>query len=87
MAQWYDEIEDLSTSDPGLKLGRSGDVNPIANIVHIQGGWVTVPTTASMYDLPKERLFDGQIIYVSESYQTFRTERFQPGITPGYMEL
>ncbi len=81
---WYDVSESFAPDDPGIFLGRGGTTNSIANIVHVQGGWVTVPKESDLEDIHIDRAFDGQIVYVSASHELYRVERFIPGFTPDY---
>ena len=47
-AGWYEnsdgaQSESINFSNVPIQIGRSGTNNPSVNIVHVQGGWQTVP--------------------------------------------
>ena len=79
MSKWYNNIDNLGGGpDPG-NLQSGNDTSSIANIIHIQGGWVTVPSQSDMYDIHKQRLFQHQIIYVDHTKELFQVKRTPQG--------
>ncbi len=81
MAQdWYENetIGPIGGGDPGQAWVRNNLSSVVTNIAYVQGGWVTVFEDADMLDLPINRVFEGQIVYVSASHKLYTTKRFPP---------
>ena len=63
---------------------RSGASGSFTEITYVQGGWVTVASSSTMYSLYHDRLKSGQIVYVQSQNQLYVTSKFVAFETPGY---
>jgi hypothetical protein len=63
---------------------RSGASGSFTEITYVQGGWVTVDSSSTMYSLYHDRLKSGQIVYVQSQNQLYLTSKFVAFETPGY---
>jgi hypothetical protein len=63
---------------------RSGASGSFTEITYVQGGWVTVASSSTMYSLYHDRLKSGQIVYVQNQNQLYVTSKFVAFETPGY---
>ncbi len=81
---WYENetLGPVGGGDPGQALVRNNLTEPVTNIAYIQGGWVTVFEDADMLDLPINKVFHGQIVYVSASHKLYAAKRFPPSGGP-----
>jgi hypothetical protein len=66
---------------------RSGASGSFTEITYVQGGWVTVASSSTMYSLYHDRLKSGQIVYVQSQNQLYVTSKFVAFQTPGYAGL
>ena len=66
---------------------RSGASGSFTEITYVQGGWVTVASSSTMYSLYHDRLKSGQIVYVQSQNQLYVTSKFVAFETPGYAGL
>ena len=81
-SNWYedntkDPLGPVGGGDQGQALVRNNFTDPVTNIAYVQGGWVTVFEDADMLDLPINRVFHGQIVYVSASHKLYTAKRIQ----------
>ena len=81
---WYENetLGPVGGGDPGQALVRNNLDQPVTNITYVQGGWVTVFEDADMLDLPINKVFHGQIVYVSASHKLYTAKRFPPSGGP-----
>jgi len=63
---------------------RSGASGSFTEITYVQGGWVTVASSSTMYSLYHDRLKSGQIVYVQNQNQLYVISKFVAFETPGY---
>ena len=63
---------------------RSGASGSFTEITYVQGGWITVASSSTMYSLYHDRLKGGQIVYVQSQNQLYVTSKFVAFETPGY---
>ena len=63
---------------------RSGASGSFTDITYVQGGWITVASSSTMYSLYHDRLKDGQVVYVQSSDSLYKVTKFVAFETPGY---
>lgn len=66
---------------------RSGASGSFTDITYVQGGWITVASSSTMYSLYHDRLKDGQVVYVQSSDSLYKVTKFVAFETPGYAGL
>jgi hypothetical protein len=63
---------------------RGGLSGSFTDISYVQGGWITVASSSTMYSLYHDRLKDGQIIYIQNSDSLYKVTKYIAFETPGY---
>jgi len=63
---------------------RSGESGSFTDITYVQGGWITVASSSTMYSLYHDRLKDGQIVYIQSSDELYKVTKYVAFETPGY---
>lgn len=66
---------------------RSGASGSFTDITYVQGGWITVASSSTMYSLYHDRLKDGQIVYIQSSDELYKVTKYVAFETPGYAGL
>lgn len=66
---------------------RSGASGSFTDITYVQGGWITVASSSTMYSLYHDRLKDGQVVYVQNSDALYKVTKYIAFETPGYAGL